>query len=118
MATREYKNQGVTKASLWVAASFVSIAVITVLYMRYASQLNSAPLDRALVEKLESAKHFQSQFPAQRQTLDLAKKSSLRHAALNAIGMELRDVRGMATGYPESVFAMLSHPLDFPAPVF
>jgi hypothetical protein len=41
--------------------------------------------------------------------VDLAKKSDLRHAALNAIGMEPREVRAMAGGDPGIVFAMLSH---------
>ena len=43
------------------------------------------------------------------QTIDLAKRAGSQSAALNAIGMELRDVGAMATGSPESVFAMLSH---------
>jgi len=94
---------------LWAAAILVSIAMFTVLFVDYASQRNRAPVDKAFTEKLEFAQHFQSAFPAQRQTVDLAKKSGLRHAALNAIGMELREVRALATGSPESVFAMLSH---------
>ena len=62
-----------------------------------------------VVEKLKFARHFRSQFPAQKQTIDLARKSGLRHAGLNAIGMELREVSHLATGDPESLFAMLSH---------
>jgi len=91
---------------LGILAAFAAAAV---LYVHYVARTSSTSVDQATVQRLQSAKHFQSTFPAQRQTFDLAKKSTLRHAALNAIGMELREVGGMATGSPESVFAMLSH---------
>jgi hypothetical protein len=109
MATPDHKKNRLPQVLLWGATALVLIVMIAVLYRLYAPEQNSVPADVALVEKLKSAKHFQSQVPAQRQTIDLAKKSSLRHAALNAIGMELREVGGMANGNPESVFAMLSH---------
>lgn len=109
MATEKAKHRVVTKASLWVAALLVSVGVIAILFVHYASHVNGAPAEKAFVKKLASAQHFRSTFPAQRQTIDLAKRSSLRNAALNAIGMEPRDVRGMATGDPVNVFAMLSH---------
>jgi len=95
--------------SIRTATVFALVAIVTVLYLYSGPHSNNVRPDRAFVEKLQSAKHFKSEFPAQRQTVDLAKKSSLRHAALNAIGMELREVRGMATGSPENVFATLSH---------
>ena len=107
MVMREHKKRSGTKVSIRIAIIFVLVAVMMVLH--YAPPRSSVRPDRAFLEKLESAKHYKSQFPAQRQTIDLAKKSSVRHAALNAIGMELREVRGMATGSPEDVFAMLSH---------
>ena len=61
------------------------------------------------IEKLNSAKHYKSSNPAQKQTISLTKNVGIRKGALNAIGMEGRAVRGMATGDPGSVFAMLSH---------
>ena len=61
------------------------------------------------IEKLNSAKRHRSSNPAQKQTISLTEKVGIRKGALNAIGMEGRDVRGMATGDPGSVFAMLSH---------
>jgi len=109
MVMREHKKRSGTKVSIRIAIIFVLVAVIMVLCWHYAPHRSSLRPDRAFLEKLESAKHFKSQFPAQRHTIALAKKSSVRHAALNAIGMELREVRGMATGSPEDVFAMLSH---------
>jgi hypothetical protein len=105
MMTRNHK----VRVLFGIAGISVSITAVTLVFMHYVRQPSSVPVDSAFVQKLQTAKHYQSQFPAQRQTIDLAKKSSLRHAALNAIGMELREVRGMATGSPESVFGMLSH---------
>jgi hypothetical protein len=109
MATPEHKNRSFLQVFLWSVAALVLIVTITLLYRLHAAERDRVSPDSALVEKLKSAKRFRSQVPAQRQTIDLAKKSSIRHAALNAIGMELREVRGMANGNPESVFAMLSH---------
>lgn len=88
-----------------------ALVLITIagVYAILNSNRSNGPVDHAVVEKLKSAKRFASTHPAQRQTIDLAQKSSIRHAALNAIGMELREVGGMADGNPESVFVMLSH---------
>lgn len=61
------------------------------------------------IQKLNSAKHFKSSNPAQKQTISLTKKVGIRKGALNALGMEGRDVRGMETGDPGIVFGMLSH---------
>ncbi len=71
--------------------------------------IGNAVTNTFYVEKLKSAKSFKSQVPAQMQTLDLAKKLSFKHGAMNSIGLEIREVGAMSTGNPESVFAMLSH---------
>lgn len=60
------------------------------------------------VQRLLSAKRYRSEYPAQRQTLNLAKRD-LKIAAQNALGRELREVSEFAKGGPEEVFAMLSH---------
>jgi hypothetical protein len=64
--------------------------------------------DAVYVQRLLNAKHCRSEFPAERQTLRLA-KTDLKVAVQNALGRELRDVRGLEKGTPELVFAMLSH---------
>jgi uncharacterized protein DUF2835 len=97
------------KATPWVVAVFMVVAAVLILWVHFDSRRNRVPLDQVYVEKLKSAKRFQSQFPAPRQTIDLFHKVGLRSAAMNAIGMEPREVRGMASGSPESVFIMLSH---------
>jgi len=109
MASREHKNRAVTRVCLLVTAILAVIAVSAKWHADYSSRLNGASLDNAFVEKLKSAPHVRSEFPAQKQTIALVKQAGLRVAALNAIGMEIRDVRGMATGSPEAVFSMLSH---------
>ncbi|HLX69760.1 MAG TPA: hypothetical protein VKV04_09060 [Verrucomicrobiae bacterium] len=109
MATSDDKKRALPKPLICVAIAIVVVITLTLLYRLCVPQTGSAPADPAYVEKLKSAKHFQSTFPAQKQTIDLAKRSNLRNAALNAIGIEPREVRGLATGDPLSVFAMLSH---------
>ena len=109
MASREHKNRGVTRVCLLVTAVVAVIAVSAKWHADYSSRPNGASLDNAFVKKLKSARHVRSEFPAQKQTIALVKQAGLRVAALNAIGMEIRDVRGMATGSPEAVFSMLSH---------
>jgi hypothetical protein len=109
MSLPEQKKRCGSKLLICPAAALALVIAVTVSYRLYVLSAKNVAADAVFVEKLKSAKHFRSQVPAQAQTVDLAKKSSLRHAALNAIGMELREVRGMATGNPESVFAMLSH---------
>jgi hypothetical protein len=109
MANREQNNGGMPKVGLLVAAILAAIAVTAKWHANSSSQPTGASADKAFVEKLKAARHFQSEFPAQKQTLAFAKAAGLRAAALNAIGMEIRDVRSMTTGSPESVFSMLSH---------
>jgi Na+(H+)/acetate symporter ActP len=94
----------------------VPIFVLMSVYGGYGKQLGATGTNvsvdsaiRPFVERLKNASRFKSENPAQAQTLDLAQKSTLRHAALNAIGMELRDLEAMASGDPAIVFAMLSH---------
>lgn len=67
------------------------------------------------VQKLRSARHCRSTFPAARQTLDLAKRGSLKTAAMNSVGKELREVSALAKakGDPQIVFALLSHLGDY-----
>jgi len=98
----------------------VPIFVLMSVYGHYGKQLGATRTDvsvdsaiRPFVERLKSASRFKSENPASGQTLELAQKSTLRHAALNAIGMELRDVEAMANGDPNHVFAMLSHLAGF-----
>lgn len=97
------------RLSIWIAAICVLVGATTMLLLHSEPTTAMVRPNKAFLEKLESAKHVKSQNPAQRQTFDLAMNSSLKHAALNAIGMEQRDVGGMANGSPEVVFAMLSH---------
>jgi hypothetical protein len=106
---QENKNRGVAKKLLGVFAILAVIAAIVDWYAHYSSRRDGAPVNKAFVRKLETAKHFKSEFPAQMQTIDVAKRIGFRSATLNAIGMEPRDVGMMATGSPESVFGMLSH---------
>ena len=103
------KNRSIAKRWFGVVVILASIANIGGYYRLRHSRNNGAPVDKDFIRKLETAKHFKSEFPAQMQTIDLAKTASSRSAALNAIGMEPRDVGMMATGSPEAVFAMLSH---------
>jgi hypothetical protein len=109
MTALDHKNRVSSKVLSCVAVTLALVLTMAVLYRLQAQQPSSVRDGTAFVEKLKSAKHFRSQRPAQMQTLDLAKNSSLRAAALNAIGMELREVRGLAKGDPEIVFIMLSH---------
>jgi hypothetical protein len=97
-----------TRRSIWIAAICFLVGA-TIMLSLYLEPTTSVRPNKAFIEKLESARHFKSQKPAQRQTIDLAMKSSLKLAALNAIGMEQREVGGMAKGSPDLVFAMLSH---------
>jgi len=103
------QNRRMAKRWLGMVAILVLIAVIAGWHRIYYSRGSRTPVDNDCIRKLETAKHFKSEFPAQLQTIDLAEKEGSRLAALNAIGMEPRDVRNMATGSPEAVFAMLSH---------
>jgi hypothetical protein len=101
------RSRGVLIPLVTTLALVLTVAALCTIH---GSRPRSAPADIAsFVERLKSAKHVQSSLPAQKQTVDLAKKSSLRHAALNAIGMELRNVPGLQNGDPELVFSMLSH---------
>lgn len=84
----DHKKRILPKPLMGAAVAFVLVIGLTLLYRLHISQSASAPADPAYVEKLKSAKHVQSTFPAQKQTLDLARRTSLRNAALNAIGME------------------------------
>lgn len=101
------KNNGLSNVVIWVTATIGAILFLWVLNRFTDRRSNVA--DTSIIVKLQSANHFKSEFPAQRQTFDLGKKVGLRSAALNAIGMEPREVRGMANGDPGTVFAMLSH---------
>lgn len=110
MGSSEHKNRPLlSKGLIWLAVTLVLIVILTVEYRLHSPRRSGIPADPVFVEKLKSAKHYRSQFPAQKQTIDLARKSGLRLAGLNAIGMELREVSHLATGDPESLFAMLSH---------
>jgi hypothetical protein len=109
MSAPENKNRSPFKIFIFVAAALALIGAATALLPICISRLNRIPADPAYVEKLKSAQHFQSTFPAQRQTMDLYRKSGFKHAVQNALGLELREVSGMAGGNPPIVFDMLSH---------
>ena len=110
MEKREHQSPLVRRRALLCGgAILVTIATITIPVVRYACKQTNAPPDDAYLEKLKTAHHFKSSNPAQRQTVDLFHKVGLRSAALNAIGEEPREVRGMASGEPVHVFAILSH---------
>jgi hypothetical protein len=112
METREHNVRPARKRLLWAVAILLLAAVGAVIGNRQGlSSVNPHPI---FIEKLRSAKHFRSSFPAQAYARQVVRESSLqpaslKKAAVHAIGMEPREVRHMASGNPESVFAMLSH---------
>src|SRR4051794_33569275 len=104
MEARENKVRPTRKRLLWAAAILILFAVIAVIggHQRQGS-VTPNPI---FLEKLQSAKHFRSSFPAQAYARQVIRESSLqpeslKNAAMNAIGMELREVGDMATGDSE-----------------
>ena len=91
--------------SLAAALATLSAAAIFALCCRP----NSRQVDYAFVEKLKSAKHAKSDTPAPSATPWIAKNFGVKAAALNAFGLELRDVEGAAVGYPDHIFHLLAH---------
>ena len=94
------------------AAVLLIIAVILALYKH--SSRNSRSPNIFFLERLRSANHFESSFPAQKYAWQVVReakphKADIRRAAVNVAGMELRDVSRMRTGAPKMIFAMLSH---------
>src|SRR3989454_3076251 len=94
----------------------VPIFVLMSVYGHYGKQVgvNGAPSTPSMdvsgfVERLQSAKTFQSGFPAPRQSLDLAKKIGVKRAFENALGTEPRDCRQLQSGEADGVFVLLSH---------
>jgi hypothetical protein len=109
MATREHQSSVVRRTLLFGGVILVTTAVATILLIWCAAQPARVTSNSIYVEKLKTAHHCESSFPAQRQTVDLFHKAGLQRAALNAIGEEPREVGGMVGGKPVVVFAMLSH---------
>jgi len=112
MVTREHNRQGFQRVCLGVAAALLLIAVMTTLQNR--SRRNSAPPNRAVLERLRNAKHTQSSRPDSIYNWRVFKTASLRpaslrNAAMKFIGMDPREVSAMATGEPDFVFGLLAH---------
>src|SRR5437868_1157028 len=96
----------------WMLFSVFVLAILIVFAHLTSTQKRSEkriPAEPQFIERLKSAQHFRSTFPASRQTLDLARRGSLTNAALNAMGKELREVSGLVNGDPQNLFAGLSH---------
>src|SRR5262245_36217411 len=92
MSCHDQTRRCYSKRVLCLAVVVALLAATAASYQLHLLRARNVPADPAFVEKLKSAKHCRSENPAQTQTVDLVKKSSLRHGALNAIGMELREV--------------------------
>ena len=112
METREHNVGQARKRLLWALAILLLAAASALIGNR--QRRSSVSPNPIFIEKLRSAKHFRSSFPAQAYARQVVRQSSLqpaslKRAAVHAIGMELREVGHMATGNPEFVFAMLSH---------
>lgn len=60
------------------------------------------------VARLESAEHLKAHTSALEQSIRITKDRGIKKGALNALGMEVRDVRNMVNGQPEGVFVVLS----------
>lgn len=112
METRHHDVRPARKRLLWAFTILLLAAVGAAIGNR--QQVSTVTPKPTFIEKLRSAKHIRSSFPAQAYARQVIKESSLQPASLKraaefAIGLEPREVGDMADGAPEHVFAILSH---------